>query len=68
MLYWGARGVTRDTDAAVNYYKMGAEAEDPVSQYDYGIILLKVLVILHSGLGPTHFSLNCMNSMADVCP
>ena len=42
MLYWGTHGIRRDVLAAVDYYRMGAEAGDLTSMHDYGIVLLKV--------------------------
>lgn len=44
MLYWGSQGVERDLNAAVNYYRQAAETRDPVSLYDYAIVLLKVVL------------------------
>jgi len=42
MLYWGAQGITRDVEAAVEYYRLAAESGDAQALFDYGIILLKV--------------------------
>ncbi|XP_048772690.2 protein sel-1 homolog 3-like [Ostrea edulis] len=41
MLFWGTQGLKRNIQAAVEYYKMGVESEDPVAMYDYGIILMR---------------------------
>lgn len=43
MLFWGQQGVTPDIQKAVRHYERGAvQWEDPVSMYDYGIVLLQV--------------------------
>ena len=42
LLFWGQQGLKRNLQAAVEYYRMGAEKQDPTSMYDYGIVLLKV--------------------------
>ena len=42
ILYWGARGVARNTDEAVNYYRMAAKGDNPAALYNYGIVLMKV--------------------------
>ncbi|TWW76970.1 protein sel-1 homolog 3 [Takifugu flavidus] len=42
MLYWGYQGVTPNIRKAVRHYERGAvQLEDPVSMYDYGIVLLQ---------------------------
>ncbi|GAA6232699.1 protein sel-1 homolog 3-like [Lates japonicus] len=42
MLFWGQQGVTPDIQKAVRHYERGAvQWEDPVSMYDYGIVLLQ---------------------------
>lgn len=42
MLFWGQQGVSPNLQAAVKYYKAGARKEEnPVSMYDYAIVLLK---------------------------
>lgn len=41
LLFWGAQGIRRNLQAAVDYYRQGAEQGDTVAQYDYGIALLK---------------------------
>ncbi|KAK2190344.1 hypothetical protein NP493_83g00004 [Ridgeia piscesae] len=41
LLYWGTQGVRRDVNAAVDYYRMGAEAGDLNAMHDYAIVLLK---------------------------
>ncbi|XP_066555754.1 protein sel-1 homolog 3 isoform X2 [Amia ocellicauda] len=42
MLFWGQQGVSPNMQAAVKYYERGAtKHEDPVSMYDYAIVLLK---------------------------
>ncbi|XP_033969255.1 protein sel-1 homolog 3 isoform X2 [Trematomus bernacchii] len=41
MLYWGQQGVTPDIQTAARHYERGAvQWEDPVSMYDYGIVLM----------------------------
>lgn len=47
MLFWGQQGVSPNLQAAVKYYKAGARKEEnPVSMYDYAIVLLKVRILL----------------------
>ncbi|XP_033833363.2 protein sel-1 homolog 3 [Periophthalmus magnuspinnatus] len=42
MLFWGQQGVASDLHKAARHYQRGAELhEDPVSMYDYGIVLLQ---------------------------
>uniref|UniRef100_A0AAV2J577 Ion transport domain-containing protein n=1 Tax=Knipowitschia caucasica TaxID=637954 RepID=A0AAV2J577_KNICA len=42
MLFWGLRGVASDPRKAARHYQRGAELHaDPVSMYDYGIVLLQ---------------------------
>uniref|UniRef100_A0A3P9BRG3 Protein sel-1 homolog 3 n=1 Tax=Maylandia zebra TaxID=106582 RepID=A0A3P9BRG3_9CICH len=42
MLFWGQQGVTPNILKAVRHYERGAvQWEDPVSMYDYGIVLLQ---------------------------
>lgn len=49
MLYWGHQGVTPNIRKAVRHYERGAvQLEDPVSMYDYGIVLLQVHALLTS--------------------
>ncbi len=45
LLYWGSQGVQRNLAQAVELYRLGAEAGDHPSMYDYGIVLLKVSVM-----------------------
>ncbi|MEQ2303872.1 hypothetical protein AMECASPLE_021236 [Ameca splendens] len=41
MLFWGQQGLSANIQEAVKHYRRGAvQLEDPVSMYDYGIILL----------------------------
>uniref|UniRef100_A0A8B9LIS8 Si:dkey-24p1.6 n=1 Tax=Astyanax mexicanus TaxID=7994 RepID=A0A8B9LIS8_ASTMX len=41
MLFWGQQGVTSDIQTAVRHYERGAtRLQDPVSMYDYAIVLL----------------------------
>ena len=47
MLYWGAQGIRRNTEAAVDYYRLSAESGDAQAIYDYGIVLLKVSFFVH---------------------
>lgn len=43
MLFWGQQGVTPDIEKAVRHYERGAvQLEDPVSMYNYAIVLLQV--------------------------
>ncbi|KAM9319212.1 protein sel-1 homolog 3 [Pholidichthys leucotaenia] len=42
MLFWGQQGVAPNIQEAARHYKRGAvQWEDPVSMYDYGIVLLQ---------------------------
>ncbi|XP_056229263.1 protein sel-1 homolog 3 [Seriola aureovittata] len=42
MLFWGQQGVSPDIQKAVRHYERGAvQWGDPVSMYDYGIVLLQ---------------------------
>ncbi|XP_062873403.1 protein sel-1 homolog 3 [Trichomycterus rosablanca] len=42
MLFWGQQGVTPDIQTAVRHYERGAtRLQDPVSMYDYAIVLLR---------------------------
>ncbi|KAI3354110.1 hypothetical protein L3Q82_018660 [Scortum barcoo] len=42
MLFWGQQGVSPNIQKAVKHYERGAvQWEDPVSMYDYGIVLLQ---------------------------
>ncbi|XP_069115229.1 protein sel-1 homolog 3-like [Argopecten irradians] len=40
-LFWGSQGLKRNMAAATEYFRLGAQAQDPQAMYDYGIILLK---------------------------
>ncbi|KAM4742331.1 protein sel-1 homolog 3 isoform 2-T2 [Anableps anableps] len=41
MLFWGQQGLSPNIHEAVKHYRRGAvQLEDPVSMYDYGIVLL----------------------------
>ncbi|XP_060064051.1 protein sel-1 homolog 3-like [Ylistrum balloti] len=40
-LFWGSQGLKRNMAAATEYFRLGAETQDPQAMYDYGIILLK---------------------------
>ncbi|XP_012736810.2 protein sel-1 homolog 3 [Fundulus heteroclitus] len=41
MLFWGQQGLSPNIQEAVKHYRRGAvQLEDPVSMYDYGIVLL----------------------------
>ncbi|XP_060753754.1 protein sel-1 homolog 3 isoform X2 [Neoarius graeffei] len=41
MLFWGQQGVSSDIQTAVRHYERGAtRLQDPVSMYDYAIVLL----------------------------
>ncbi|XP_047449523.1 protein sel-1 homolog 3 [Mugil cephalus] len=42
MLFWGQQGVSSNIQEAARHYRRGAvQWKDPVSMYDYGIVLLK---------------------------
>ncbi|KAM3875095.1 protein sel-1 homolog 3 [Diretmus argenteus] len=42
MLFWGQQGVSPNIQKAVRYYERGAvRLEDPVSMYDYAIVLMQ---------------------------
>ena len=41
-LFWGSQGLKRNMQAAMEYFRMGADADDPQMQFDYGLLLLKV--------------------------
>nr|XP_033803992.1 protein sel-1 homolog 3 [Geotrypetes seraphini] len=42
MLFWGQKGVSKNAQAAIQWYRKGAlENEDPVLMYDYSIVLFK---------------------------
>lgn len=43
LLYWGSKGIKRNIKRALEFYRRGADADDPVAQFDYGIVLLKVI-------------------------
>ena len=36
MLFWGSKGVERDTGAAVQYYRQLAQTGDSTGQFDLG--------------------------------
>ena len=55
MLFWGQQGVTKNPEAAIEWYAKGAlETEDPALIYDYAIVLFKVRI--------TQFVLRLQNS------
>ncbi|KAM4708188.1 protein sel-1 homolog 3 [Discoglossus pictus] len=42
MLFWGQQGVSKNIEAALEWYERGAvENEDPVLMYDYAVLLFK---------------------------
>lgn len=44
MLYWGQRGLVKDTVSAVKWVERSAlQMKDPSAMYDYSILLMKVL-------------------------
>lgn len=46
MLFWGQQGVSPDIQTAVKHYERGAtKLHDPVSMYDYAIVLLTVRIL-----------------------
>ncbi len=46
MLFWGQQGVAPDIQTAVKHYERGAtKLHDPVSMYDYAIVLLTVRIL-----------------------
>lgn len=43
MLFWGQQGVSPNIQKAVRHYERGAvQLQDPVSMYDYAIVLMQV--------------------------
>lgn len=51
MLFWGQQGVSRNIQKAVRHYERGAvHWGDPVSMYDYAIVLLQVRITSSSQL------------------
>eukprot|EP00106_Octopus_bimaculoides_P001606 XP_014769048.1 PREDICTED: protein sel-1 homolog 3-like [Octopus bimaculoides] len=40
-LYWGAQGLKRNMESAMEYFRESAATEDPTAMYDYGIVLLR---------------------------
>ena len=46
MLHWGSQGIRRNLQEAAEYYRLGAQGNDPVANYDYGIVLLRVRHLL----------------------
>ncbi len=47
MLFWGQQGVAPDIQTAVKHYERGAtKLHDPVSMYDYAIVLLTVRILV----------------------
>ncbi len=42
LLHWGSQGIQRNLQAAAEYYRQGAQGDDPQGNYDYGIVLLRV--------------------------
>jgi TPR repeat protein len=41
-MYAGRNGLTRNVQAAVEYFRLGAEQHDASSHFSYGLALLKV--------------------------
>lgn len=41
-MYEGRNGITRNIQAAVEYFRLGADQHDPSSHFGYGLALLKV--------------------------
>lgn len=41
-MYEGRNGLTRNVQAAVEYFRLGAAQHDPSSHFGYGLALLKV--------------------------
>jgi len=61
MLFWGQQGVSPDIQTAVKHYERGAiKLNDPVSMYDYAILILKVIHGLHGNLLSCIFSSICI--------
>lgn len=53
MLFWGQQGVSPNIQEAVRHYKRAAvQLEDPMSMYDYGIVLLQVRFWIYKNLIP----------------
>lgn len=42
LLYWGQKGLQRNLEAALEYYREAAKGGDPTALYDYGVALIKV--------------------------
>ncbi|CAI9722675.1 protein sel-1 homolog 3-like [Octopus vulgaris] len=40
-LYWGAQGLKRNMESAMEYFRESAATQDPTAMYDYGIVLLR---------------------------
>ncbi|CAH1796540.1 unnamed protein product [Owenia fusiformis] len=41
LLHFGSQGLQRNLEAAVEYYRAGAETQDPTALYDYGVVLMR---------------------------
>ena len=41
-MYAGSNGLSRNVQAAVEYFRLGAEQHDASSHFGYGLALLKV--------------------------
>ena len=42
LLFWGTQGLKRDLRAAAEYYRIGAESNDPGALFDYAIVRMRV--------------------------
>jgi TPR repeat protein len=45
-MYAGRNGLTRNVQAAVEYFRLGAEQHDASSHFGYGLALLKVVLLI----------------------
>ncbi|KAE8295068.1 Protein sel-1-like protein 3 Suppressor of lin-12-like protein 3 [Larimichthys crocea] len=75
MLFWGQQGVSPNIQKAVRHYERGAvRLEDPVSMYDYGIVLMtgqgverdipKAVTFLKKAMDPCMGFVPAINAMA----
>lgn len=68
MLFWGQQGVAPNIQKAVRHYERGAvQLEDPVSMYDYGIVLLQVRTLLASPEWLSFVSCSGSPSPSPIC-
>ena len=46
-MYAGRNGLTRNVQAAVEYFRLGAVQHDASSHFGYGLALIKVTLLLY---------------------